>query len=90
MTKAEMVFIERMAYYAAQGMSFEDAGNAVLKADVQNFNFVMADTEEGKLTKQALCTQTYYAIKSEQAVDNVLRESSSGMVKEEIRQAVLK
>lgn len=90
MTKAELLFIERMAYYVAQGMSFEDAGKAILRADTQIFNFVLGDSEESTLTKKALCMQTYYAIKSDMGVDNVLRESSVGMVKEEIRQAVLK
>jgi len=90
MTKAELVFIERMAYYIAQGMSFEEAGKTVLKDDVNISNFILGDSEQGRLASKALCVQTYYSIKSEQIVNGILTESSYGMVAEEIRQAVLK
>ena len=89
MTKSEQLFIERMAHYVAEGFNFDEAAKKVIEADAKVFNFMFGSTKEGETVKKASCVQTYYEIKSDEAVNNVFKENISGRVTEEIRRAVL-
>lgn len=43
MTPTELTFVKRMAFHVAKGLSFEDAGRAVLADDARIFKTVMTD-----------------------------------------------
>lgn len=53
------VFMTRMMPFLAQGMTFEEAGNALLMRDYELRIAATATNEQGETIRQALAAQVY-------------------------------
>ena len=56
-------FMTRMLPFLTSGMSFEEAGNAVLNKDKELFNKAMANDEVGEAIRNGLMKETYLQVK---------------------------
>ena len=89
MTRAEQIYINRMAANYKPGMSFDELAKSVIHDDARLMADVLSDSARGAASRKSMSIQTYYAIKADIEVNKELFETPIGLVTEEIREMVL-
>jgi hypothetical protein len=82
LTKAELVFIERMRPHVEAGKTIEEAAQAVLDRDRELLNMAVADNALGAAIRRGLAADIYHSIRRNRAiadaVDEAANEAASG------------